>query len=147
MIASCTSSAALHNRRFSSLSPSAGGSAALKFRSRKLCRCVAAAAPLSPRLHPAGGFALPHIALQARPSRPRSTASGTRLHGVVDGIEAGVAAWSELPLVVQGSIRLVRCCSADVVPGSHPHAPHTAIGTEHPHTAPKKTRYVCVRSP
>lgn len=128
MIAACASSAALH-RRFCSLSPSTGGPAARKFQSRKLCRCVAGAAPLLPRLHPAGALASPHVALQTRPSGPRSNASSTRLRGVADSVEAGVAAWAELPLVIQGSIRLVRWES---VPVTHITASHAPCGELQP---------------
>ena len=55
------------------------------------------------------------LALQPMPCSRISPAVSTRLRGASETVEAGVAAWGELPMLLQGSLRLVRssavCCA------------------------------------
>ena len=96
-------------------------------RSRKPRRCVAAAAaPQRPlRQEPAPARGSPSAALQPVQSIRRSPRESTRLRGIGETVEAWIATWSELPLVVQGSVRLVRSCAKSTTCAQHDH--HAAM--------------------
>ena len=79
-------------------------------RPRAACRGATAALTRSPISPPASARSPPAFAPQpSRASLERKLRRlGTVPRGIGTAVEAGVAAWHELPLVVQGSLRLVR---------------------------------------